>query len=120
MGRKSGIWLRKQNKTWYVNHRGRQINLGKNKAAAEKQFHRLMAEEEVRETRSITAAELFDKFLLWCRDNRAERTFEWYRDHLQNLLDHLPDKTLLPVISSHITSTRYANLHGPPVTSEDS
>ena len=94
MGRKSGIWLRKQNKTWYVNHRGRQINLGKDKAAAEKQFYRLMAEEEAIEARSITAAELFDKFLLWCRDNRAIRTFEWYRDHLQMLLDHLPDQNI--------------------------
>ena len=94
MGRKSGIWLRKQNKTWYVNHRGRQVNLGKDKAAAEKQFYRLMAEEEERETKSLTAAELFDKFLLWCRDNRAIRTFEWYRDHLQTLLDHLPDQNV--------------------------
>ena len=59
MGRKSGIWLRKQNKTWYVNHRGRQVILGKDKAAAEKkQFCRLMAEEE--------AIEVFQSL---CRDD---------------------------------------------------
>lgn len=94
MGRKSGIWLRKQNKTWYVNHGGRQINLGKDKAAAEKKFHRLMAEDEQRDSRSIAAADLLDKFLVWSKDNRAMRTFEWYRDHLQKLLDHLPDQNI--------------------------
>ena len=60
MGRKSGIWLRKQNKTWY----GKQINLGKNKAAAEKMFHQLMARDELPISDSIPAAELMDRFLL--------------------------------------------------------
>jgi hypothetical protein len=96
MSRKSGIWLRKQNKTWYVNHRGKQINLGKDKSEAEKLFHKLMAEEqaELVSTDRISAVLLMDKFLLWCSDNRAPRTFDWYKDHLEKLLDHLPNQNI--------------------------
>ena len=96
MGRKSGIWLRKQNKTWYVNHNGRQVNLGKDKAFAEKAYHKLMAADALigKPVGAITAAELMDKFLLWCKDNRAERTFDWYKQHLQVFLDRLKNQNI--------------------------
>ena len=71
MVRKSGIWLRKQNKTWHVSHRGKQVNLGKDIAAAEKKYHKLMAEDSVE---LVSADEnhrssALDKFLLCCSDN---------------------------------------------------
>jgi integrase len=34
-------------------------------------------------------SELLDKFLDWTQKNKATRTFEWYRDHLQGFLNHL-------------------------------
>ena len=35
----------------------------------------------------IGVAEVIDKFLDWCQTHRAPRTYEWYRQHLQNFLD---------------------------------
>lgn len=93
MGRKAGIWFRKQNKTWCVNFGGKQINLGKDKAAAEKKFYKMKA-ADAPQTDSISTALLLDKFLLWCKDNRSEGTFSWYTKHLQRFLDHLPDQNI--------------------------
>ncbi len=37
-------WFRKSNKTWYVQIRGRQVNLGKNKTEAHAKYRKLMAQ----------------------------------------------------------------------------
>jgi len=96
MGRKAGIWYRKQNETWYVKINGKQINLGKDKAAAEKEFHRLKSCDIPRHnvTNSVTAAEILDKFLLWVGDNKAQGTLDWYEKHLQAFLDSLPNQRI--------------------------
>lgn len=94
MGRKSSIWFRKQNATYYVNLDGKQINLGKDKAAAEKAFHKLKA-ADTPPTVGITAALLMDKFLAWTKEHKAASTFAWYTKHLQRFLDKLPQQTIL-------------------------
>ncbi len=95
MARPNKIWYRKDRKTYYVTIDGKLYNLGKDKQAAEKTFHKLMAEEQqAASVEGVSAAVLMDKFLLWCRDNRAPRTFEWYTDHLQRLLDSLSDQNI--------------------------
>jgi integrase len=37
-----------------------------------------------------TVAEIFEKYLGWCRNHRAPRTYEWYRDHIQGFIDFRP------------------------------
>jgi hypothetical protein len=37
-------WFRKSNKTWYVQIRGRQVNLGKNKTEAHAKYRKLMSQ----------------------------------------------------------------------------
>jgi len=39
-------------------------------------------------------AEILDKYLDWCQKHRSARTFEWYRNHIQDFTDSLigPDK----------------------------
>ena len=102
MGRPSKMWYRKDRKAWFVTVNGKRHRLGKDKAKAEKKFHRLMAGDESSpqpkqnpaSASDVTAAELMDKFLLWTKANRATRTFEWYTMHLQAFLDSLEDQAI--------------------------
>ena len=36
------------------------------------------------------AVEVMDAFLEWTRLNRAERTYEWYRENIQRFVDRIP------------------------------
>jgi integrase len=80
-------------------------------------FHRLMAsriDDEPLERASLASpiddeplerasldsplvAEILDKYLAWCLIHRAQRTYDWYRDHLQNFLRFLPAAGTLKV-----------------------
>src|SRR5207302_10476197 len=44
-----------------------------------------------------TVAEVLDKYLEWCQQNRAKRTYDWYRDYIQGFLDSLPDPATMTV-----------------------
>jgi len=94
MARPNKIWYRKDRKNYYVTIDGRLYNLGKDKKLAEKKFHKLMAEEAPQRCDLISAVEVMDKFLVWCRDQRAQRTFDWYEAHLQVFLDSLADQNI--------------------------
>lgn len=69
-------------------------------AAIATAFHALLAGPEPagsmrpahRTNAGPTVSELLDKFLDWTLKNKAARTFEWYRDHLQSFLNHLGPK----------------------------
>lgn len=93
MARPNKIWYRKDRKTYYVTLDGKLYNLGKDKDAAQKVFHKLMA-AEVKPTSKLTVAELLDRFLTWTSENRAPRTFDWYKDHLQHFLDSLKNQNM--------------------------
>lgn len=73
-----------------------------------KLYHTLMAERTRPKTvaSSITVAEVFDKFLGWCRDNREPRTFEGHRAHIQRFCSALPETEIMPATALrpyHIT-----------------
>lgn len=71
--RQSKPWLRRQNKTWYVWHNGRQVSLGKSKREAFAKFNRLMAG---RETPPCTVRNLVNAYWVWLKRNRAKTTWE--------------------------------------------
>lgn len=91
MSRPSKIWYRKDRKTYYVRIEGVLHNLGKDKKEAQDRFHALMLERPREPTKSntVTAAEVMDSFLVWTKENRAPRTFDWYMEKLQSFLDSL-------------------------------
>lgn len=96
-------FFRAPRKRWYVQINGTQINLGPDKDAAFREYHRIMGAANddpppraPANDNGLAVAELFDKFLTWCRQHREPLTFEGYRDYVQSLLDHLKDKALLP------------------------
>jgi integrase/recombinase XerC len=63
------------------------------KDAAWQRYHELMAERakatpQAAKPDAITVVEVLDKYLAWCRAHRAERTYEWYHDHIQGFINH--------------------------------
>lgn len=39
---------------------------------------------------------MFERFLAWCQSNRAPRTYEWSRDHIQSFCDDLKARGVRP------------------------
>ena len=90
MARRPRPWQRK-GRGWFVTINGKQVSLGKNKAAAYRLFHELMAApKELPKTRHPLVSELLDEFLDWTENHRAKATFESCKLRLQSLLDSLP------------------------------
>ena len=57
-------WFREQTQSWYVKINGVQHSLGKDKKAADKQYHRLMAGEGLAiPMRDLSLAGLIEQFL---------------------------------------------------------
>ncbi len=118
MARPSKMWFRKDRSAWFVTINGRRHNLGDNKETAKKQFHLLMAEVEQPNDsepfkQSITVAEIMDKYLVWCRDNRAATTFSWYSDFLQGFLDSLQNQNLTVDRLKPLHVNEWIASHGP-------
>jgi hypothetical protein len=86
-------FFKKSHQSWYVQFDGRQIRLGPDEKEAHRLYHELMTEAPKPPTpargASPTLAEVFDRFLDFCRDQRAADTYEWYRWRLQMFLDEV-------------------------------
>src|SRR5262245_50347035 len=68
-------------------------------------FHTLMAKQAEEpqptptptpEPQGLLVAEVFDKFLSWTKQHKAPRTYEWYRDHIQDFINRKPEAARLP------------------------
>lgn len=84
-------YFKKSHQAWYVNIDGRPVKLGRDKEAAEVEYHRLMADRTPVTSRT-TVKELLDQFLVWTKDNRAKGTYGWYLFHLQRFADFIGPK----------------------------
>ncbi|MBX3678530.1 MAG: hypothetical protein KF853_16060 [Rhodocyclaceae bacterium] len=89
-------WLRKQTGTWYVCIDGEQHSLGKDKAEAHDEFHRLMTERTgvVRTTR-LTVREIVTAYLDYVKANRAANTHKKYK-HILTTFSASTAATLRP------------------------
>jgi integrase len=100
---------------WYVQVGKQQIRLadGPKNSDTEKlawqEYHKVMAKHgQAAPTQSaspaapapvvsgLTVAEVFDKYLEWCKRNREPRTYDWYHDHIQNFINAKPEAARLP------------------------
>src|SRR4051812_47864838 len=93
MRKPSKPWYRKFNDTWYATIRGEQIPLARgksNKPEAERAFFRLMAgdtpEQPATRPSDTRVVALFDLFLEHSQRHNKPRTYEWYRDFLQDFI----------------------------------
>ena len=75
---------RRHGTTFYVEIDGQQINLGTDKADAQKEYHRLLSNRQEPSPRMPVVA-LIDRFLSDLdRTAKARRTYLWYKRHLDS------------------------------------
>ncbi len=82
-------WRRKQDKCWYTtdSQTGKKVKLAPaetSEAEARRLFHQYHAESRGRTEAGpfLTVSRLIDEYLEWVQQNRAPRTYQWYRDYL--------------------------------------
>ncbi len=80
-------FFRKQTSSWYVQIKGKQHPLGKDKDEAFRLYHELMANPNRYHNRWSDSwmdlvAVLIDRFLAYSEKNNSKRTYEWYVRHL--------------------------------------
>jgi integrase len=88
-------FYRRFNDAWYVQVGKTQFLLAKGKANETEAFRRyfeVMADRAAGQVaRSLpdpTVAVVCDLFLDWCQRHNAPRTYQWYREYLQDLCEH--------------------------------
>src|SRR5262245_23960252 len=86
MPRSAKPWYRKQTKCWYVWHRDKQVNLGSDKAAAMRKWHRMSLQ---RPTAPCTIEELIRKYWRWLKNELAKETVSRRKPILKSFLTSL-------------------------------
>jgi integrase len=93
---------------WYVQIDGKQVPLGRDKDDAVTLYHKLMAaRSDQRPSVSldgITVAEVCDRFILWCRANRAKATAEAVLERLAPFALFVGDLAVQGLRPHHVTS----------------
>jgi integrase len=92
MARLPKPWFRADRQSYYVTIRAVRHDLGPEKDEADRLFHELMAAKPqvaLPPAAEITAAELSDRYLDWCKKHREQRTYDFYLEHLQSFLKSL-------------------------------
>lgn len=86
MARSAKPWLRKATGNWYVCHRGRQVNLGPDKAAALRKWHRMALQRPVG---PCTIEQLIRRYWVWLKRERAKETVSRRKPVLKSFLKSL-------------------------------
>jgi len=81
MARPAKPWWREDRGYWCAKIRGRKVNLGTDYDAALVRLYQLkgLAEQAVPLATGSPVAEILQRYLLWVKANRSERTFDIYR-----------------------------------------
>ena len=81
-----------QRGTWCVQLDTRQITLGPDRDEAFRKYHNLMAGQRsfAQPVDGPLVVVLLDRFLEWCRNNKAPRTYDWYLRYLRSFADDAP------------------------------
>lgn len=103
MARNPKPWFRSARNEWRVTINGVDHNLGPDEKEAHRRFHELMARKDdpppkVVKVVGLTVAEVYDKYLTWCKQHREPLTYDGYRNYIQSLLTHLKKNAVLPAI----------------------
>ncbi|MDB5310144.1 MAG: helicase [Gemmataceae bacterium] len=93
-------FFKKGRGVWYVEIDHTQHNLGSDKDAAFERNHELMRERPHEADLSL-ALGVMDAFLTWAKDNKADRTFEWYQRHLKTFSKSIPPLLATGQIKKH-------------------
>ena len=117
MPRKPEPWYWEKRNGWYVQINGKHVFLGEHPAGAAKPeknkkgrwnapesiddaFHKLMLAPTV--VASGTVWEVFDAMLGWTLANRARRTYDFYKERLQQFKDEVPNMIVEKLTPDHV------------------
>ncbi|EMI19562.1 phage integrase family protein [Rhodopirellula maiorica SM1] len=103
MGRKNKLWYRKDRKVWMVTINGKRHNLGPDKKEAEEEFYRLMAAKDPNTSEEDLVEDVICDFILWCKEHRAKKTTERYKEILETFTDKYPDVTVGKMTPAYVT-----------------
>ncbi|MHB8860942.1 MAG: tyrosine-type recombinase/integrase [Pirellulaceae bacterium] len=109
MARRPKPWFRK-GRGWFVQVDGTQLNLGRDKQLAFERFYELMREQKSPVAPAQSVAVVFDEFLEWTANHRAENTYRWYRERLQRFLDTIPPSLTVSQLKPYHVQ-RWLDLH---------
>lgn len=92
------FWRPKKGR-WYVQLSGKHVNLGPDRDEAFRRYHKLMADGNrpvpvVSPSSDPLLVEILDAFLDWCLKHRAGRTYETYKERIEEFLDALPNRRM--------------------------
>lgn len=105
MTRPNKPWYRKARNAWCVTIDGKTHNLGPDEEAANKQFHKLMAdrgEAVPLEQAGEYLNTLFHEFIAWASTNLAQRTYDGYFEMLDSFDQRWPAIRLADVQACHL------------------
>ena len=101
MSKQPKPYYRKFTESWYFSTGGKQVNLGKDKAAAFKKFHELMASVRSVQATITTVYDLSQAYLAWCQDNRASGTFENQKRYLKTFIAAIGKRLKISDLRKH-------------------
>lgn len=91
-------WFRKQNKTWYVQLNGRQVNLGKVKTEAFAKYHDLIG----RGGRTAKARKVLADYYAWLKGHRSIETVRPRKKILKSFADFIGAKRVDQIRPYHV------------------
>jgi site-specific recombinase XerD len=100
MARKSKIWYRKANKTYYTTINGKQHLLSTDKKEAEDKFHELMLGRKTVSNGTVVA--ILDQFLEWTEKRRKPGTYEWYQRNIQMFAETIGTLRVSEIKTYHV------------------
>ena len=87
-------FYREPRRLWYVQLDGKQVNLGRDEAEAYRRYHELMATRDHKPVAPPPTSDLvvavLDAFLDWGQVNRARKSYDWYKRHLETFGRSIP------------------------------
>lgn len=101
MARSPRPWYWKRRKAWYVTIAGHRHCLGSDRKQAHKTFHELMTQSQSVRVTSDSVVYIFDQYLEWLHNNRAESTYLWYLNILQSFASAIPNGITTTQLKPH-------------------
>ncbi len=120
----------KSRQCWYVwlgkGTSRRQVNLGKDKEAAEAKYHQLMADASLKrafktDPGTVPVQKLLDDYLCWVEKHRKPATLAWYRNYLvpfghfigrRLTIDELEHQHVYDFVDKHYANAKPNTVHG--------
>lgn len=98
-------FFRKFTQSWYVQIRGKQINLGRDKKQAWAKYQQLIAVPDEFDSHTTTVVSLFERYLEWVKPNRSKASYEAARRYLTSFARTIPRLLVVSKLEpGHITA----------------